>query len=146
MSNLPRERWNSPTNSGMNLSDIAMLLGFVGIYDLRIQVDELKVRAWAQSLDSDISLEEAKKIVSAHYANSDVAINPSHINREWRYRLASLRERERGQRISEELERAAMSAAPPEVVQKYVAEIKTILNRGKDAPMEDDSGTVASDL
>jgi hypothetical protein len=51
-------------SSEMNLSDIAMLLGYVGIYDLRIQVDEFKVRAWAESLDSDITLEEAKKIVS----------------------------------------------------------------------------------
>jgi len=48
----------------MNLSDIALLLGFVGIYDLRVQVDELKVRAWAESLDSDMTLAEAKKIVS----------------------------------------------------------------------------------
>ena len=146
MSNLPREQWNSPTNLGMNLSDIAMLLGFVGIYDLRVQVDELKVRAWAESLDSDSPLEEAKKIVSAHYANADTAINPSHINREWRYRLASQRERERGLRISQELERAATTAAPPEVVDKYLTQIRTILNRGKDAPMENDSGTVASDL
>ncbi len=49
----------------MNLSDIAILLGYIGIYDLRIQVDELKVRAWAQSLDSDIELEEAKLASSA---------------------------------------------------------------------------------
>lgn len=145
MSNLPREQWNSPKNSGMNLSDIAMLLGFIGIYDLRIQVDELKVRAWSQSLDTDIPLEEAKKIVSAHYSNSDTAINPSHINREWRHRLARESELERGRKISEEMEKAAANAAKPETVEKYLTEIRTILNRGNDASMENDSAEVASD-
>ena len=95
MSNPQEKQLTWQKSSGMNLSDISMLLGFVGIYDLRIQVDELKVRAWAESLDKDIPLEVAKKIVSSHYANHDTAINPSHINREWRQRVASERERER---------------------------------------------------
>jgi hypothetical protein len=74
----------------MNLSDIAMLLGYVGIYDLRIQVDEFKVRAWAESLDSDIALEEAKKIVSCSLCELTTRLSiPRHINREWRHRLAS---------------------------------------------------------
>jgi len=119
-------------------------LGFVGIYDLRVQVDELKVRAWAESLDNDIPLEEAKKIVSAHYANSDLAVNPSHINRQWRVRLAGQRERERSQRISDEIERSRQQAAPREVVEKYLTEIRTILNRGKDE-MEVNPGEVAPD-
>jgi len=144
MSNLPREQLTSHKNLGMTLPDIAMLLGFVGIYDLRVQVDELKVRAWAESLDNDIPLEEAKKIVSAHYANSDLAVNPSHINRAWRVRLAGQRERERSQRISDEIERTRQQAAPREVVEKYLTEIRTILNRGKDE-MEVNPGEVAPD-
>lgn len=145
MSNLPREQLTSHKNLGMNLPDIAMLLGFVGIYDLRIQVDELKVRAWAESLDSDLPLDEAKKIVSAHYANSDVAINPSHINRGWRIRLAAIRERERSQRIADDLERSRREAASAETVQRYMAEIRSVLNRGKANEMETDSGEVAPD-
>jgi hypothetical protein len=145
MNSLLIERLNSQRNSEMNLSDIAILLGYIGIYDLRIQVDELKVRAWAQSLDSDIELEEAKKIVSAHYANHDTAINPSHINREWRHRLASRRERERSQRMSLEYEEIEKRKASPEAVAKYMAEIRQILNRGNDASLETDNGQVASD-
>lgn len=133
-------------SSGMNLSDIAMLLGFVGIYDLRVQVDELKVRAWAESLDSDITLDEAKKIVSFHYANSEQAVNPSHINRQWRVRIASEKERERSELIAQQMREAEQNAVPPEVAQKYLDEIRGILNRGKDASLETDNGEVASDL
>lgn len=133
-------------SSGMNLSDIAMLLGFVGIYDLRVQVDELKVRAWAESLDSDLTLDEAKKIVSFHYANSEQAVNPSHINKQWRVRIASEKERQRGELIAQQMREAEQKAVPPEVAQKYLEEIRGILNRGKDASLEIDNGEVASDL
>jgi hypothetical protein len=130
----------------MNLSDISILLGFIGIYDLRVQVDELKVRAWAESLDSDLTLVEAKKIVSFHYANSDQAVNPSHINKQWRVRVASAKERERSERLSQEMIEAERKAAPPEIVTKYMDEIRKSLNRGKDAPVETNNGEVASDL
>jgi hypothetical protein len=127
----------------MNLSDLAILLGFIGIYDLRIQVDELKVRAWAESLDSDVPLDEAKKIVSWHYSNFDTAITPAHINREWRRRLADSRERERGRQMSLEWEKKEKEKASPEVVAKIKKELLDKLNRGQDAPLENDNGTVA---
>jgi hypothetical protein len=130
----------------MTLSDIAMLLGFVGIYDLRIQVDELKVRAWAESLDSDLPLEEAKKIVSWHYSNHDSAINPSHLNREWRRRLADARDRERSRLMSLEYAELEKKKASPEFVAQIKKELLEKLNRGKDAPLENDNGTVAPDL
>jgi hypothetical protein len=130
-------------NYGMTLSDIALLLGFVGIYDLRVQVDELKVRAWAESLDSDMPLDEAKKIVSWHYANSDQAINPSHLNRQWRVRLAAERERQRSEAISREFEEAKQKALSYEQAQKYLEEIRKHFNKGNDAAVENDNGTVA---
>jgi len=128
----------------MNQSDVAMLVGFATIYDLRVQVDELKVKAWAESLDEDIPLEIAKKIISAHYANSDSAVNPSHINREWRYRKASEIERERGEKISAEMKEAAERKASPEVVAIYMQEIRKSFQRGKDVGVEEDTGQVAS--
>ena len=133
-------------NYGMNLSDIALLLGFVGIYDLRVQVDELKVRAWAESLDSDMTLAEAKKIVSFHYANSDQAINPSHLNRHWRVRVASEKERLRSEAISREFEEAKQNALSYDQVQKYLEEIRKNFQKGKDASLETDNGQLASDL
>jgi hypothetical protein len=56
MNNQQLEQLNLQKNSKMKLHDISMLIGFIGIYDLRVQVDELKVRAWNESLDSDIPL------------------------------------------------------------------------------------------
>ena len=143
MNNQQLEQSTWQKSSAMNLSDLAILLGFIGIYDLRIQVDELKVRAWAESLDTDVPLDEAKKIVSWHYSNLDTAITPSHINREWRRRLADSRERERGRQMSLEWEKKEKEKASPEVVAKIKKELLDTLNRGQDAPLENDNGTVA---
>jgi len=143
MNNQQLEQSTWQKSSAMNLSDLAILLGFIGIYDLRIQVDELKVRAWAESLDIDVPLDEAKKIVSWHYSNLDTDITPSHINREWRRRLADSRERERGRQMSLEWEKKEKEKASPEVVAKIKKELLDKLNRGQDAPLENDNGTVA---
>jgi hypothetical protein len=145
MNNQQLEQSNLQKNSKMKLHDISMLIGFIGIYDLRVQVDELKVRAWNESLDSDIPLDEAKKIVSWHYSNFDSAINPSHINREWRRRLADARERERSRLISLEFEENEKRKASPEFVAQIKKEWLEKLNRGKDASLESDNGQVASD-
>jgi hypothetical protein len=143
MSNQQLEQSTWQRSSAMSLSDLAILLGFIGIYDLRIQVDELKVRAWAESLDSDVSLDEAKKIVSWHYSNLDTAITPAHINREWRRRLADSRERERGRLMALEYQELEKKKASPEYVAQIKKELLEKLNRGKDAPLENDNGTVA---
>ena len=145
MNNQQLEQSNLRKNSKMKLHDISMLIGFIGIYDLRVQVDELKVRAWNESLDSDIPLDEAKKIVSWHYSNFDSAINPSHINREWRRRLSDARERERSRLISLEFEENEKRKASPEFVAQIKKELLEKLNRGKDASLESDNGQVASD-
>jgi hypothetical protein len=49
-------------NSGMNLSDIADASWVLWVsMTLRVQVDELKVRAWAESLDSDLTITRCKE-------------------------------------------------------------------------------------
>jgi hypothetical protein len=90
-------------------------------------------------------LDEAKKIVSWHYSNFDSAINPSHINREWRRRLSDARERERSRLISLEFEENEKRKASPEFVAQIKKELLEKLNRGKDASLESDNGQVASD-
>ena len=144
MNNLPSEPWNSQKNLGMNLSEIAILLGFIGIYDLRVQVDELKVRAWSESLDKDLSLEEAKKIVSAHYSNSDLVVNPSYINRAWRLKLKLERDRKLSEAIGNEIEQSKAKAVPLNVVKKYTNEIRESLNRGQ-SEVEENSRDLAFD-
>jgi hypothetical protein len=143
MNNQQLEQSTWQKSSAMNLSDIAILLGFIGIYDLRIQVDELKVRAWAESLDSSISLDDAKKIISWHYSNFDTAVTPSHINREWRRRLSDSRERERGRLMSIQYQELEKKKASPEFVAQIKKELLKKWNRGGDAPLENDNGTVA---
>jgi hypothetical protein len=143
MNNQQLEQSTWQKSSAMNLSDLAILLGFIGIYDLRIQVDELKVRAWAESLDSDVPLDEAKKIVSWHYSNFDTAVTPAHINREWRRRLADARERERGRLMSLEYQELEKKKASPEYIDQLKKELLQKWNRGGDAPLETDNGTVA---
>ena len=143
MNNQQLEQSTWQKSSAMNLSDLSILLGFIGIYDLRIQVDELKVRAWSESLDLDVPLDEAKKIVSYHYSNHDIAITPSHINREWRRRLADSRERERGRLMSLEYEELQKKKASPEYIEQLKKELLQKWNRGGDAPLENDNGTVA---
>jgi hypothetical protein len=128
----------------MNLSDIAMLLGFIGIYDLRVQVDELKVRAWSESLDRDLPLEEAKKIVSAHYSNSDLAVNPSYINRSWRSKLKLENDRQLSEAIGFEIEQSKLKAVSLDIVKKYTNEIRESLNRGQ-SEVEKNSRDVAFD-
>jgi hypothetical protein len=130
----------------MNLSEVALLLGTVTSYDLRVQVDELKVRAWHESLDPELSLPQARMYVYQHYADTDVAITVSHINKRWRMKLKDDAIREHSKRISLEFEETKKKAAPPEVAQKYLEEIRGILNRGKDASLETNNGEVASDL
>lgn len=129
----------------MNLSEVAMLVGFAGIYDLRVQVDELKVRAWAESLDSDIPLEEGKKIISTHYANADSAINPSHINKEWRYRKIAENERKKSEKISLEIDEAQKNKASPEIQAFYLNEIRKHFKKGKDVEVDGNSTSVAPD-
>lgn len=129
----------------MSLSDIAVLLGFVNLYDLRVQVDELKVRAWAESLNPNLSLDEAKKIVAHHYAINDVAITVSHFNKEFARRIARQNEIERGRIMDEEFRLREINKATPEAVERYMTEIRQTLQRSQDAPMETDSGQVAPD-
>lgn len=128
----------------MKLSEVPMLLGFASFIDNRLSVDELRARAWHESLDEDLELSEAKKIVSAWYANHDGVISPSHLNREWRSRKASQAERLRGEEMSREFERAEKEKASPEKVAFYMAQIRESLKKGTDASLENNSGEVAS--
>jgi hypothetical protein len=93
-----------------------------------------------------MTLAEAKKIVSFHYANSDQAINPSHLNRHWRVRVASEKERLRSEAISREFEEAKQNALSYDQAQKYLEEIRKNFQKGKDASLETDNGQLASDL
>lgn len=130
----------------MNLSEVAMLLGTVTSYDLRIEVSELKVRAWFESLDDDMPLDEARKLVFWYYSNFDAAISPSAINREWRRRRRDEYERNQTRDFFLELDKHKENKASPESVKKYLDEIRSKIGKPKDASVESDRGQVAPDL
>ena len=110
---------------------------------MRIQIDELKVRAWQESLDSDMGLDIAKRAVYTHYSNSEVAITVAHINRFWRKHRDHLQQIENQRLFRLEIEENESNKASQEVVDKYMAEIRQALSRGKNASMENLDGTVA---
>lgn len=128
----------------MNLSEISLLLGTISAFDLRVQVDELKVRAWSEVLDHDLDLENARQAVFHHYANFETAITPSNINREWRRKKSEGLVREKSDALSLEFQKAEQQKASPEVVAKYLSEIREIFRR-QDASLEVDSQQMASD-
>lgn len=130
----------------MNLSEVAVLLGTVTSYDLRIEVSELKVRAWFESLDSDMPLEHAQKLVFWYYANFDAAISPSAINREWRRRQRDEFERKQTRLFLETLEKQIENKASPETVKKYLDEIRSKIGKSKDASLDTTGGQVAPNL
>ena len=129
----------------MNLSEVAKLIGVITAYDLRVEVSELKIRAWHESLDEDLNYDDGRKIVHWYYANYDAVISPSAINREWRRRKRDEAERESTRFFFEELEQHKANKASPESVQKYLDEIRSKLGQ-KNASVEPNRGQVAPDL
>lgn len=130
----------------MNLSEVAVLLGTVTAYDLRVEVSELKARAWHESLDDDMPLRDAQKLVYWYYSNYDAAITPSVINREYRRRKRDEFERNETQEFFKALENHKQNKASPDTVKKYLDEIRSKIGKTKDASVESDRGQVAPDL
>lgn len=127
----------------MNLANVAILLGVVGTYDLRIQVDEFKIRAWHEALDSDMDLDFAKKAVYSHYSNSELAITVAHINRAWRKHRDYLRNVELNEQWRLEREKQESEKASQETVNFYLKQIRETLKGSSDALLENDNGQVA---
>jgi len=65
----------------MNVSDTAILLTYAALGDNRTVTRETAA-FWAEVLRPDISLDEARSAVSAHFANSTEYLTPAHVNAE----------------------------------------------------------------
>lgn len=131
----------------MNRSEVAKLFAYACLFDGRLQADEGKILAWDAAINSDITFEWAKYFVSVHYMKEDRVIAPVYFNKEWDRQNAHRLEMERSKRLSIEYDEAASRAAAPEVVDKYLTEIREKLAKGKSsADLADGNGEVASDL
>lgn len=60
------------------------MLGAAMQVDYRITLDQYRVAAWVEILDSDMTLEHAIKAIRDHYANETTVVMPAHVNRAWR--------------------------------------------------------------
>lgn len=131
----------------MNRSEVAKLFAYACLFDGRLQADEGKILAWDAALNTDITFEWAKYFVSVHYMKEDRVIAPVYFNKEWDRQNAHRLEMEKSKRLALEYDEAMSKAAPPEVVNFYVSQIRETLAKGKSsADMADGSGEVASDL
>lgn len=129
----------------MNASDTAKVFAYACLFDGRLQADEGKIMAWHTALDPEIPFEWAKYFVGLHYSRTDAVIQPSYFNKDWRIKRDREREKQRTESFFKELEDTKSKVASPEKVDFYLAEIRKVLGKVKDASMEDNSGEVASD-
>jgi hypothetical protein len=131
----------------MNRSEVAKLFAYACLFDGRLQADEGKILAWDAALHPDMTFEFAKYFVSVHYMKDEKVIAPVYFNKEWERKRSHESEVEKSKRLAIEYDEAMSKAAPPEVVNFYVAQIRETLAKGKSsADMADGNGEVASDL
>lgn len=112
----------------MSPAEVAKLFVVISYYDTRHQANEGVILAWHKALDSLIDFEFAREAIYSHYANNETMVQPSHVNSRWRLKLKTDKEREHGERLSQQFAEASHRAVPPERAKAYVAEIKRKLN------------------
>jgi hypothetical protein len=67
----------------MNITEVAVMLTFIGTLDGRIQPEEATVMAWSNVLDDRIEAQWASDYVKNHYARTGDMIIPSSLNHAW---------------------------------------------------------------
>ena len=68
----------------MDKSEISTLHAKISLHDYRFIVDEYKIMAWHEVLDSDMTLNDGLECVTRHYASSTEMIMPAHVNKIWK--------------------------------------------------------------
>lgn len=101
----------------MNPSEAAKILAMAVTLDARLKPPsredaQARAVAWSATLDDDLPVSAAERIVADHYRESTEALMPAHVNRAWRsYRKQMLAaQREEAERRS--IASAAEAAVP----------------------------------
>ena len=68
----------------MDKSEVSTLHAKISLHDYRFIVDEFKVLAWFEVLDSALTLTDAYECVTRHYSSSTEMIMPAHVNKIWK--------------------------------------------------------------
>lgn len=100
------------------------MLGAIMQVDDRITVDQFRVAAWVEILDSDITYDFAIEEVKSHYGQDTVMMMPAHINKAWR----GLRKKERERETMRVLTASVKVDRSPEV-ELEIQELKRKLSR-----------------
>jgi len=91
-----------------------------------------------------MTFEFAKYFVGVHYSQKDTVIQPSYFNNEWARQKRNEKEREDTNSFMLELEDIRSKSASPEVIEKYLAEIRTHFRKvDVNAPVEENLGDLA---
>jgi len=128
----------------MTRSEVAQLFAYCCLFDGRLQADEGKIMAWFATLYEPMTFEFAKYFVGVHYSQKDTVIQPSYFNNEWARQKRNEKEREETKSFMLELEDIRSKSASPEVIEKYLAEIRTHFRKADvNAPVEENLGDLA---
>lgn len=112
----------------MNPSEAAKVLAMAVTLDPRLKppsVEDAQARAvaWSATLDDDLPLQVAERLVAEHYRESTDGLMPAHLNRAWRAHrkqaLAAQREEAERRAITSA---AAMAVPMPETVRQMLRE------------------------
>jgi len=110
----------------MNKQEIRKLFVIASAIDARMSpVDsdtyELKVAGWDLALDKTMPFEFARAAVGNHYAYSNDAVMPAHLNHQWTKELKRLWLEESARLATREIESARSDAVPmPEYLREQI--------------------------
>lgn len=104
----------------MKTSEVAKLLVMAKAIDDRMTVDEARVIMWELSLLKDMPLEFGQQAIARHYAESEKAIMPVHLNDRWK----NSQERRKQQNLAKALEPQITRVPMPQEIKDLLAELR----------------------
>jgi hypothetical protein len=93
----------------MTQQEVLIILAMAATFDARLTAGDdteklNRSKAWHAALDKDLSFEDAKQFVIAHYADHKTAIMPADINLRWRKNKAQNRPIETTKQLVRQIE------------------------------------------
>lgn len=110
----------------MTPSEAATILAVASTLDARLRpVNEndadTKAKAWAITLDTDLPVDVARKLVLNHYKEATTSIMPANLNRAWRDHKRTLNEKQREtERRLEHQKQQALAVPMPETIREQL--------------------------
>ena len=116
----------------MTPSDAAILLAMAATLDPRLSPPtpedaQARAQAWAATLDPDLDLTEAKRMLITHYRETTSGVMPAHLNRLWRdYRRTMTAQQRENRELHARRQLEALAVPMPESVRE---QLRSILSR-----------------